>query len=40
MDLTEGGDELKARLLPKATPNSCWNSFCWMRVCLPTAAEA
>jgi hypothetical protein len=32
--------ELKARLLPKATPNFCWNSFCWMHVCLSAAAEA
>jgi hypothetical protein len=38
--LPKAGTELKARLLPKATPNSCWNSFCWMCVCLTAAAEA
>jgi hypothetical protein len=32
--------ELKARLLPKATPNSCWTSFCWMCARPPMAAEA
>jgi hypothetical protein len=26
--LPTAGTELRARLLPKATPNSCWNSFC------------